>query len=136
MTSPYDILKTSGNFINYQDSKAEPMWLSYFDTKYQYYHCMETKWSIEFNFGVPFETSTPANKMTNYKDLSYYVFWRYTAYDEPPTAYKYNTETNANSTGISAPGIVTNDQYYEPVTMSFTKAAPSSSQIHTSSNYE
>ena len=98
MTSPYNIyyqlagtgLVTQGNV-----SHSQPCWLPYFDTKYEYYHCLETEWEFELYFGRVFCAKQSSNNFTitdvPRSTMGAYVFWKYTNQDDPPLTYNYST---------------------------------------------
>lgn len=87
MTSPYNIIKNFGGNTN---AKSTPMWRGIFDTKYTYYHCLETEWELKGTFGVP-NTQTAAgppavfSTLPRPEALGFYIFWKYTEQDDPPT---------------------------------------------------
>ena len=126
MTSPYNIWKTYGAVdLNSGTlySNGQPAWLELFDQKYQYYHVMETEWEITFNFGVPATSGAAEAKQP--RNFGYYIFWRYTNEDEPPTQWTgstssiahtiTSTETTLTSTAMAnSPGTVplTPDDYF------------------------
>lgn len=86
MTSPYGIVKQMGTTAFSGTTGARPNWLTYFDSKYQFYHVMETEWKLHYHFGWPNINGTNLS-VEAIKDLHVYVFWRYTSQDDPPTSY-------------------------------------------------
>lgn len=94
MTSPYNILKqhqSTSMPITAGFQGSSPTWLSYFDSMYQYYHCMETEWEITLHFGTPVDnTSAAAAQFQNY---GLYIFWRYTEQDDPPISWASAADT-------------------------------------------
>lgn len=104
MTSPYNIMKTytaAGLTYNNVVGNSQPAWLEMFEGKYQFYHVSECDWRIDFNFGTPFVTG---GNFTNQKDLGYYIFWKYTSNDTPPTSYNISNSNFANGGTADAPG--------------------------------
>lgn len=100
MTSPYNILK---NFGSPSTANSQPAWLELFDSKYTYYHVIECEWEAHFTFGVP-NNGVSANQ-TNFQGIGYYIFWRYTANDDPPTQYTCSTTSIANApSGVTTSG--------------------------------
>ena len=93
MTSPYNIIKQLPSASG--GTASQPVWLSYFDSKYQYYHCMETEWEINFHFGVP---QLSGSNVGNFQAHGLYIFWKYTEQDDPPTFYNFTASTIANAT--------------------------------------
>ena len=105
MTSPYNILKTVKDYATTNNSNFQPNWLAWFDQKYQYYHCMETEWQIEFNFGVP---QSGGSNQANFQNYGIFIFWRYTNEDDPPLKMKlYNNNTIANATQFTSNQVAT-----------------------------
>lgn len=98
MTSPYNILKFS-SLPGAQTEYAQPEWLELFDSKYQYYHCMETNWKLDFNFGYP---AASGSKLTDGHLVAYYIFWKYTNEDDPPTTWAGTTANIANAQAVNA----------------------------------
>lgn len=99
MTSPYNIMK-SFDALGANVGNSQPNWLEMFDSKYQYYHVLETEWEITMNFGVPY-TSGPTT-YPNYQDYGLYVFWKYTNEDEPPVGYTVTaTDMIANAGNVT-----------------------------------
>lgn len=100
MTTPYSILKSiSGNGLtNNAVGYSQPNWLEMFDSKYQFYHVSETEWEITLNFGLPFvQTDATTYKVLDQpQEISYYIFWRYTSNDAPPTSYNLSNANIAN----------------------------------------
>ena len=110
MTSPYNILK-SYTTLNNNIGNSQPTWLELFDSKYQYYHVMETEWEVTFHFGKPNNGTTT---QTNYQDHGLYIFWRYTNEDDPPVQWTANTNniaqaSNATFTTDNGETIATNE---------------------------
>lgn len=107
MTSPYNIMKTysgaglQGNTVG----NSQPAWLEMFEGKYQFYHVNECDWRVDFNFGTPFyvDVATPKN-FTNSHDMGYYIFWKYTSNDTPPTSYPISNLNIANVGTTDAQG--------------------------------
>jgi hypothetical protein len=92
MTSPYNVLKTLGP--NITNTNAQPQWLQYFDSKYTYYHTLETEWELSFVF---------KNISTDQHD-AFYIFWKYTAQDDPPTTWDSSTTLKADDQGHTIAG--------------------------------
>lgn len=107
MTSPYNILKTySGTgLVGNNIGNSQPAWLEMFEGKYQFYHVNECDWRVDFNFGTPFwmNASVPTNFNNNH-DMGYYIFWKYTSNDTPPTSYAVSNSNIANIGATDAPG--------------------------------
>lgn len=96
MTTPYNILKSAGKNIgiNTAVTNSQPMWISYWDQKYQYYHVLQCNWKIKFNFFMPQYGGGPNGVTGPYqKDVGLSIFWRYTNIDDPPLEHKINTST-------------------------------------------
>jgi hypothetical protein len=103
MTSPYNIFRTNGGTVT--NGNSQPAWLEFFDTKYQYYHNMETEWEITFYFGYPNNgAGTQANQP---QEFGYYIFWRYTNEDLPPTSWTASASSIANSTNTNQTTVTT-----------------------------
>lgn len=102
MTTPYNIFKTytGDDLVNNTVGNSQPNWLEMFDAKYQYYHVIETEWRIDFNFGIPFyrDGDVPNNSLNFYNqhDCGYYIFWKYTSNDVPPTSFSMTNSNIAN----------------------------------------
>lgn len=108
MTTPYNILKTySGtNLVDNAVANAQPNWLELFDTRYQFYHCLETEWEITFNFGLPWwNNAGTATTLNNAQGVGYYIFWKYTSNDAPPTSYTASTSQIANINAGYGPNV-------------------------------
>lgn len=107
MTTPYNIIKTiTGNGLQATATgNSQPNWLEMFDTRYQFYHVLECDWRIDFNFGAPWfsNAGTPTN-FTNQEDMGYYIFWKYTSNDTPPTSYAVSNNNIANVGSVDAAG--------------------------------
>lgn len=119
MTSPYNILKqlNGGTNMNNPSAISQPNWLGIFDQKYQYYHVLECEWELSVYFGKPWYGTTAAGNPAlitaattiDDKDFGYYIFWKYTNEDDPPTSYTTsgaiaNIHSAAADQGISADG--------------------------------
>lgn len=105
MTSPYNILKTysaSGLTNNNVVGNSQPAWLEMFEGKYQFYHVSECDWRVDFNFGTPFNVTS---NFTNAHDIGYYIFWKYTSNDVPPTSYNISNSNFANGGTPDTAGI-------------------------------
>lgn len=100
MTSPYDIVNKSGTNIA-TSSNSQPYWLGLFDSKYQFYHTLKAKWKLSFTIGTQ-------QGLTNAQDFSFYVYWKYTSFDNPPTSYVIDT---SGTTGLSTTQYCTPDDY-------------------------
>ncbi len=93
MTSPYNILKqhqSTAMPITSGFQGSSPTWLSFFDSMYQYYHCMETEWEITLHFGTPVDSTN--NTAAQFQNYGLYIFWRYTEQDDPPI--QFNTASD------------------------------------------
>lgn len=94
MTSLYNVLKnfdqaTEGNSTGSGLTEySEPQWLSFFDSKYTYYHVMKCDWHMEFTFW--------SNNSTLPIIGGFYIIWRYTSQDDPPT--QWDTSGNLRAT--------------------------------------
>ena len=103
MTSPYSILKNLGgtpqNGLGSQGN-SQPSWIELFDQKYQYYHVIDTEWELTLNFGIPNNGAGVSQDRTLF---AYYVFWKYTNEDDPPTQYIVDAGNIAN-VGAVNPG--------------------------------
>ena len=107
MTSPYNILKTytgiglAGNTVG----NSQPAWLEMFEGKYQFYHVNECDWRIDFNFGTPFWIDNSVFKaFSNSQNMGYYIFWKYTSNDTPPTSFQVSNSNIANIGTTDAQG--------------------------------
>lgn len=98
MTSPYNILKSYGTLNSRSTANSQPTWLEFFDSKYQYYHVMETEWEITFHFGTPNDGTNAVSQFQNY---GLYIFWKYTNEDDPPTQWTSNTNNIANADNVA-----------------------------------
>lgn len=105
MTTPYNIFKTKigtktiDNIVGY----SQPNWLEMFDSKYTYYHVDECNWRCTFTFGTPFTQSGSTVVPQNESSFGYYIFWRYTNEDQPPTQWQGTTDTIINIQSTDAP---------------------------------
>lgn len=100
MTSPYNIWKTYGTVdlsTGTNLSNGQPAWLELFDQKYQYYHVMETEWELRLNFGIPTQNTSPPVQVREPRNFGFYVFWRYTNEDDPPTQWTGSAASIANT---------------------------------------
>lgn len=103
MTSPYGVVgavRGTNLRLPSTPNTGQPNWLELFDTKYQYYHVLETEWEVTFYFGRVFNQTNSAGTFTytdkDPKDCGYYIFWKYTNEDDPPTAYTITNNMPAN----------------------------------------
>lgn len=78
MTSPYSIVKSD----TAQTNLSQPQWLGFFDSKYQYYHTVKAEWQLTFSIGLNNVDVTAAQQF-----YGFYVYWKYTSYDDPPTQF-------------------------------------------------
>ena len=108
MTSPYNIMKqmiiTNNNAAtpasnSYTSETAQPTWLEMFDTKYQYYHIIETEWELTINIGQP---NNGTNSWTNQPSICFYIFWRYTNEDDPPVQASVATSKYINTVAYAS----------------------------------
>lgn len=104
MTCPYNIvktLKTGGTTIT--TGNSQPRWLELFDQKYSYYHVLETDWEVTLRFGQPDNGTSDYSAIM--EPFGYYVFWRYTNEDVPPTQQTFpNSGSTTTIANVSAPG--------------------------------
>ena len=105
MTSPYSMFKNNGGLALQTGAagqgNSQPQWIELFDQKYQYYHVAETEWEITINFGTPNNgVSALADNLV--KNFGYYVFWKYTNEDDPPTQYVIDNGSIANAGAVGA----------------------------------
>lgn len=107
MTTPYNLIKTmaANGLVANSTGNSQPNWLEMFDTRYQFYHVLETEWRIDFNFGAPWWSNggTPTS-LTNAEDMGYYIFWKYTSNDVPPTSYPISNSNIANVGTVTGAG--------------------------------
>lgn len=117
MTSPYNIIKKiQGNDIASSFPSSQPNWLAYFDSMYQYYHCLETEWSIDIYLGTPL-ASTNVN-CNNFQNYGVYIFWKYTSQDDPPTSWQI--KGGVSKYGIAHSTTTTNQAAGQPDSMTTT----------------
>lgn len=101
MTSPYNIVSSDANNL------SEPQWLGYFDSMYQYYHVIKTHWTLTFS--IPAAGSLSSSNIVNAGNYSFYVYWKYTNFDDPPTQF---TVDNGGKTGYEGTTLnLTPDDY-------------------------
>lgn len=89
MTSPYNIVKTFGTTntaITATVGNSQPAWLELFDSKYEYYHVMQTEWTLKFVVGVA-QQSVAVTGNIPATSIGYDIFYRYTNQDEPYLSY-------------------------------------------------
>lgn len=95
MTSPYNIVKSdSGNL-------SEPQWIGFFDSKYQYYHVAKAKWTLSFTLGfndVAGGSGVPLGE-DHQQYYAFYVYWKYTSEDDPPTSFAIDTTGKTSYNG-------------------------------------
>ena len=98
MTSPYSIVASDiGNL-------SEPQWIGYFESLYQYYHCIKCHWQLSFSIAAAGTTSNTTNP--NYR---FYVYWKYANYDDPPT--QFTVDLTGKTTYDSTTQNLTPDDY-------------------------
>lgn len=116
MTSPYNIL-TEVSTMNSGNTVSQPLWLEFFDSKYQYYHVLETKWKIHFNFGAPNKTDAAVAERQN---IGFYIFWRYTMEDNPPTQCQIIPNKTIQKASIATANTITTGSYMGQDTIATT----------------
>ena len=98
MTSPYNIVRSDTNNL------SQPQWLGLFDSKYQYYHVLKAAWNMAFTIGFNgVQQQTAPSNETVQQFYSFYVYWKYTNYDDPPTQF------SVDLTGKTTYGTTTQD---------------------------
>lgn len=110
MTTPYNIMKTFNGtgLVGNTVGNAQPNWLELFDTKYQFYHVIECEWELTLNFGFPFWLNAgTATQLQNGQNIGYYIFWKYTSNDAPPTSYNVSNNNFANVNTDIKPNVTT-----------------------------
>ena len=99
MTSPYNILKTYAN-PSVGVGNSQPNWLRYFDSKYTYYHTLECEWDVSFVINT--------GSFNQY--FMYYIFWRYTSQDDPPTTFNTSGALPGDTSGHTIAGSIIGNQ--------------------------
>lgn len=100
MTSPYNIVASdtianiSGTAANNQ---SQPTWLGFFDSKYEYYHTLKCNWRMSITVGI--NSTAPSNSLNQQQFWGFYVLWKYTNYDNPPTQFQIDPAGKTNWTG-------------------------------------
>lgn len=103
MTTPYNCIKASGGTAQLNTTGVQkPAWLTYFDSKYQYYHVIEAEWQLKITFGVP--NNGAGSSQARPEAFGYYIFWRYTEQDDPPLTETWSTRTIANESKVAFDG--------------------------------
>lgn len=99
MTSPYNIMSKTdtGNL-------SQPQWLSYFDSRYQYYHVIKARWRISITLGI---NDVGGTTVQQYAGI--YAYWKYTNFDDPPT--QFTVDNTGKTTYIGTTLNLTPDDY-------------------------
>jgi hypothetical protein len=101
MTTPYGIVKKM-----HQESIvgfSQPTWLEYFDSKYTYYHVIETQWKATFNFAVNANINESGNTSSLLPPvMGFFIFWKYTNHDDPPMVWTRENTTIATANPVGA----------------------------------
>lgn len=122
MTTPYGIVKRFGTEMI--TANSEPMWLEYFDSKYTYYHCLETHWKMTFNFGSVANASGNFILNPNTIEQGFYIFWKYTSKDDPNTSYSVNERTVRGVKPALGGGVVNGNEQIETTKTDLTLESP------------
>ena len=107
MTSPYSLLKNLNGQVQNGvagQGNSQPAWIEFFDQKYQYYHVLNTEWELTLNFGTP---NNGTSAVSDRSLFGYYIFWKYTNEDDPPSTWASDAGSIAN---ITAPVLGNNLQ--------------------------